>query len=127
VDAQAEQFNEALTPILATAAKSTVRVWAGKQRLAYGTVVGDGRTILTKFSEIARAAGKLVGETGAGPARPARPSGPQPTEERGGLTLGRGDRPRRGIVALDLGDPALGLRLLFGIRVWAGFLLDRGA
>ena len=87
VDAQAEQFNEALTPILATAAKSTVRIWSGKQRLAYGTVVGDGRTILTKFSEIARAAGKLVVETGDGTARPARLSGLYQTEDLAVLTV----------------------------------------
>ena len=54
VDSQAEEFNQALTPILTTAAKSTVRVWAGKRRLAYGTVVADGRKVLTKFSEVAR-------------------------------------------------------------------------
>jgi serine protease Do len=55
VDAQADEFNEAIKPAIATAAKSTVRVWSGSRRLAYGTVVGDGRKILTKWSEVARA------------------------------------------------------------------------
>jgi serine protease Do len=59
VDEQSDAFNQALTPMLATAAKSTVRVWAGKRRLAYGTVVADGRKVLTKFSEVARASGTL--------------------------------------------------------------------
>jgi serine protease Do len=55
VDTQADEFNEAIKPAIATAAKSTVRVWSGSRRLAYGTVVGDGRKILTKWSEVARA------------------------------------------------------------------------
>ena len=47
------------------AAKSTVRVWSGKRRLAYGTVIGDGRKILTKWSEVARARGNLRVESPA--------------------------------------------------------------
>ena len=38
VDAQTDEFNHSLAPALTEAAKSTVRVWAGKRRLAYGTV-----------------------------------------------------------------------------------------
>jgi serine protease Do len=37
-----------------------VRVWSGKKRLAYGTVIGDGRQVLTKWSEVANAASTLV-------------------------------------------------------------------
>jgi PDZ domain len=59
VDAQAAQFSDAITPSLATVAKSTVRVWAGPRRVAYGTVIGDGTKILTKWSEVARGRGKL--------------------------------------------------------------------
>lgn len=59
VEAQADDFNRAITPILKEAAKSTVRVWSGSRRLAYGTVVGDGTKILSKWSEVARAAGEL--------------------------------------------------------------------
>jgi len=55
VDAQTEEFNQSLIPVLADAAKSTVRIWSGKRRLAYGTVIGDGKQILTKWSEVAQA------------------------------------------------------------------------
>jgi S1-C subfamily serine protease len=58
VDQQNGEFNRALTPSLAEAAKSTVRVWSGSRRLAYGTVVEDGTWILTKWSEVARGAGR---------------------------------------------------------------------
>ena len=64
VDAQADEFNAAIKPAIATAAKSTVRVWSGSRRLAYGTVVGDGRKILTKWSEVARARGDLRVDAG---------------------------------------------------------------
>lgn len=72
VDAQSLAFNKALEPILADAAKSTVRVWArvkGENRvLAYGTVVGDGTNVLTKWSEIEGHADGLVikGDLGEG-------------------------------------------------------------
>lgn len=59
VDEQADEFNRAIQPALADASKSTVRVWSGSRRLAYGTVIGDGTRILTKWSEIARARGEL--------------------------------------------------------------------
>lgn len=60
VDSQSEALNAALKSKLATAAQSTVRVWSGERRLAYGTVIGDGRQVLTKWSEIADAAPALV-------------------------------------------------------------------
>jgi serine protease Do len=59
VETQADDFSKAITPSLKNAAKSTVRVWSGSRRLAYGTVVGDGKRILSKWSEIARAPGEL--------------------------------------------------------------------
>ncbi len=59
VDEQADDFNRAIQPALAEVSKSTVRIWSGSRRLAYGTVVGDGNRILTKWSEIARARGEL--------------------------------------------------------------------
>ena len=55
MDQQADEFNAAVMPALTTASKSTVRVWSGTRRLSYGTVVGDGSKILTKWSEVARA------------------------------------------------------------------------
>ena len=66
VDAQTTEFNQALAPVLTAAAKSTVRVWAGDQRLAYGTVVGDGHKVLTKWSEVARAQANLRIESAEG-------------------------------------------------------------
>lgn len=59
VDQQADDFNQAIQPALADVAKSTVRVWSGSRRLSYGTVVGDGTKILSKWSEIARARTEL--------------------------------------------------------------------
>lgn len=64
IDNQADAFNQAIQPALATAAKSTVRVWAGSRRLAYGTVVGNGSRILSKWSELARATGELRVDAG---------------------------------------------------------------
>jgi serine protease Do len=64
VDTQAEEFNKAVIPALKAAAQSTVRIWSGPRRLAYGTVVGDGSKILSKWSEIARAQGKIQVEAG---------------------------------------------------------------
>lgn len=59
VNRQSDSFNRALGELLVDASKSTVRVWSGTQRLAYGTVVGDGSQVLTKWSEIRRASGAL--------------------------------------------------------------------
>lgn len=81
VDAQAGQFNEALKPALAQAARSTVRIWSGKNRLAYGTVIGDGRKVLTKWSEVARARGGLSVQTGTGEAFAATVSGVHEDED----------------------------------------------
>jgi len=87
VDGQADEFNQALTPTLVTAAKSTVRVWGGKRRLAYGTVVADGRKVLTKFSEVARASGNLRVEAGDGAVRTAVIAGVYQDEDLAVLTL----------------------------------------
>lgn len=66
VEVQSNRFNQLLGPALQEAAKSTVRVWMGPNRLAYGTVVGDGSKVLTKWSEIIRSPGALVVESGDG-------------------------------------------------------------
>ncbi len=55
VAAQDRESSAALQPALAEVSKSTVRIWSGRRRVAYGTVVGDGSRILSKWSEIARA------------------------------------------------------------------------
>ena len=75
IDSQANAFNEAITPALATAAKSTVRVWAGSRRIAYGTVIGDGTRILSKWSEIARATGTLRVDIAGSEYRTVKPTG----------------------------------------------------
>ena len=57
VDEQSKGFNAAFESVFQEAAKSTVRIWGvpGRPRiLAYGTVIGDGSQVLTKWSEIAR-------------------------------------------------------------------------
>ncbi len=87
IDGEADEFSQALTPTLATAAKSTVRVWAGKRRLAYGTVVADGHKVLTKFSEVARAAGSLRVDNGDGAVRAAVIAGVYQDEDLALLTL----------------------------------------
>ena len=63
VDEQSLEFNEALGSIVTDAAKSTVTIWGRDRRqplkLAYGTVIADGTSILTKWSEIERFADDL--------------------------------------------------------------------
>lgn len=81
VDAQTDEFNQSLVPILTEAATSTVRVWSGKRRLAYGTVIGDGHRILTKWSEVLRAQGNLRVEATGGVVLPATVSGVYPDED----------------------------------------------
>lgn len=88
VDAQTDEFNGALAPVLTEAAKSTVRVWAGSRRLAYGTVVGDGHQVLTKWSEVARAPGNLRVETSIGGVLAVRISGVYEDEDLAVLDTG---------------------------------------
>ena len=81
VESQADDFNRALKPAIAEAARSTVRVWSGTKRLSYGTVVGDGRRILTKWSEVAAAAGNLRIEGAGGEVLPATVAGVYPDDD----------------------------------------------
>lgn len=71
VDAQTDEFNKSLTPALTEVSKSTVRVWSGTRRLAYGTVIGSGDRILTKWSEVARSS-NLRAEAADGKISPAK-------------------------------------------------------
>lgn len=64
IDAQSSDFNRAISPALATAAKSTVRLWSDSRRLSYGTVVGNGSQILSKWSEILKNRGEIRADTG---------------------------------------------------------------
>ena len=75
VESQTDAFNLALKPALVAAARSTVRVWSGKKRLSYGTVIGDGRRILTKWSEVAASSAKLRVEGPGGEVLPATVAG----------------------------------------------------
>ncbi len=58
LNAQSASFNEVIGATLTEGAKSTVRIWGKSKRsgkpqlLAYGTVVGDGTQVLTKWSEV---------------------------------------------------------------------------
>ncbi|MBM3863511.1 MAG: PDZ domain-containing protein [Verrucomicrobia bacterium] len=70
IDDQSRAFNDTLAPLIADAARSTVRIWLDGERLAYGTVTGDGRTVITKFSELADPLeSTFVIEPGEGPSR----------------------------------------------------------
>lgn len=66
---QTNQFNGALISSLAESSRSTVRIWANDRKLAYGTVIGDGSRILTKWSQVARFRGNLIADPGYGPGR----------------------------------------------------------
>lgn len=59
-DAQALEFLKSLDPSVAKAARSTVSLWVGRKQIAYGTVVGDGSQVLTKWSDFARGRGQGV-------------------------------------------------------------------
>jgi S1-C subfamily serine protease len=91
VDQQAEEFNQSIAPALTDAAKSTVRIWAGKRRMAYGTVIGNGDRILTKWSEVARANGNLRVESADGVVAPATIAGVYEEEDLAVLEI-RGTR-----------------------------------
>lgn len=70
VDEQSAAFNNILGKTLSEASKSTVRIWGKSLRtgepmlLAYGTVVGDGNQVLTKWSEVEWAEKSLYVQAG---------------------------------------------------------------
>ena len=66
VDAQKRDFSEAISPALATATLSTVELWSGSRKLAFGTVVGEGKQILSKWSEVSRAKNTIQAGSGKG-------------------------------------------------------------
>ena len=75
VTAQDKESSAAIAPGLAVAAKSTVSIWSGSRRLAYGTVIGDGSRVISKWSEVARASGNIRIGNGAGEARAVKLAG----------------------------------------------------
>lgn len=87
LDQQTRQFNAQLAPALREASRSTVRVWdSGRLRpgnyLAYGTVIGEGRLVLTKWSEsLTVQSGRLLVQTADGTAVPAVISSVYPEED----------------------------------------------
>ncbi|MBB5351762.1 S1-C subfamily serine protease [Haloferula luteola] len=56
---QSDMLFDALLPVSQTAAGSSVWIWSGGRQVAMGTVVGDGRRVLTKWSEVAFSRGPL--------------------------------------------------------------------
>ncbi len=91
VEEQATEFNRALLPVLAHAAKSTVRIREGTRRVAYGTVIGDGRQVLTKWSEVARAHQNLFIEAAGGDVRSGRVAAVYRSEDLAVVTISEGD------------------------------------
>ncbi|MFU8893755.1 MAG: PDZ domain-containing protein [Luteolibacter sp.] len=81
VDEQSAAFGRAIEPVLADAAQSTVRVWSGTRRLAYGTVIGDGSLVLTKWSELMRSRGDLRIEAAGRELRAVRTLGVYPDHD----------------------------------------------
>lgn len=64
VKKQTVEFFDAIRPASRNAVQSTVWVWAdttgrGKKPVIFGTVIGDGTKVLTKWSEIAMARGTI--------------------------------------------------------------------
>jgi len=64
VQEQTTEFFNAISPAAQSAGLSTVWIMAdtgrGRRPVGFGTVVGDGRRVLTKWSEIAMAQGNMV-------------------------------------------------------------------
>ncbi|WP_035615920.1 PDZ domain-containing protein [Haloferula sp. BvORR071] len=64
IQAQRSEFFDAIRPVTQTARLSTVWIWAdtgrGRKPVGFGTVVGDGSKVLTKWSEIAMAEGTIL-------------------------------------------------------------------
>jgi S1-C subfamily serine protease len=63
VQKQTVEFFDAIRPVSREVAASTVWVWTdtgrGKRPAVFGTVIGDGRKVLTKWSEIAMSRGPI--------------------------------------------------------------------
>jgi serine protease Do len=75
-------------PLVRAANQSTVWVWAGGRHPAsFGTVVGDGTQVVTKWSEIARGRGFVQVVDPAGTTRSAKITGVYEDEDLAVLTL----------------------------------------
>ena len=91
VERQREEFARAFAPALATASKSAVRIWYRSPRreirAAYGTVIGDGTKILTKWSQVANAVDDFRVEDANREVRPVKITGVYPDEDLAVLTI----------------------------------------
>lgn len=91
VQEQDAEFISAVRPVLEKASQSTVRIWGvqGRRdvRLAYGTVIGDGHQILTKWSQVAKVTEDFRVETWDHQVRPVEVSGVYEDEDLAVLTI----------------------------------------
>ncbi len=92
VEQQRQEYADAFSPALSTAARSTVRIWykaerGGDRRAAYGTVIGDGTKILTKWSQVVNAVDDFRVEDAAREVRPVKITGVYPDEDLAILTI----------------------------------------
>lgn len=92
VQRQTIEFFDAIRPASQQAVASTVWVWADvtgrrMQSVAYGTVVGDGTKVLTKWSEIAMAIGPIQVVGGDGKTAKATVEGVYQDEDLALLSL----------------------------------------
>jgi len=91
VERQREEFATAFSPAVSAAAKSAVRVWyKGPRRdvrAAYGTVVGDGTKVITKWSQVSNAVDDFRVEDGNREVRPVKITGVYPDEDLAVLTI----------------------------------------
>ena len=101
-EAQSKELSAALQPSLREAARSTVRVWSGKKRLAYGTVVGDGSQIITKWSQISNAPDGLIIQAAGGQTKSARIRGVYEEEDLAVLSFAGSALPAVKWVEADL-------------------------
>lgn len=91
VEQQREEFAQAIAPALTNAASAAVRVWyrgpRKDTRAAYGTVIGDGTKVLTKWSQVANAVDDFRVEDGNRQVRPVKVTGVYPDEDLAVLTI----------------------------------------
>ncbi|MFD0892098.1 PDZ domain-containing protein [Luteolibacter ambystomatis] len=92
--------------VAARVSASTVQVYAGKNQVAYGTVVGNGTQVLTKWSEIARKGAAIQVLDSKGTTHSAKITGVHEDEDIAVLSI---DGPVLTPVKWsDRGSPALG-------------------
>lgn len=79
VHEQTVELFDAISPVTRKAVQATVWVWAdtgrGKRPVSFGTVIGDGTKVLTKWSEIAMAVGSIQVVGGDGTTAKAKVQG----------------------------------------------------